>query len=281
MAYNPLTQRYRLRATPASTTCSPAASRMMSHARCRCACCSTSTARWPTARPTWRRGQRPARRARPGAAAARATCARMVAPARAACRRRPSASRPAMPRFEALRDAFLGTTRPACSSTRLFDGMRAELLQRARSARPALGHRHQQVDALHRAARRGARPARARGLRGLRRHHAALKPHPAPLLRRRAATRRSRRAHCVYLGDDLRDVQAARAAGMATLVAAWGYLGARAEPSREWGADACLRTPASTLLNWLRWPKIAGSGADLVSTWVRIRRRACRAPVRS
>ena len=33
-------------------------------------------------------------------------------------------------------------------------------------------------------------------------------------------------ATCVYVGDDLRDVQAGRAAGMLTVAAAWGYLGA-------------------------------------------------------
>ena len=51
------------------------------------------------------------------------------------------------------------------------------------------------------------------------------KPHPAPLLE---AARRIgvAAAACVYVGDDLRDVQAGRAAGMTTIAAAWGYLGA-------------------------------------------------------
>jgi phosphoglycolate phosphatase len=53
----------------------------------------------------------------------------------------------------------------------------------------------------------------------------------------------------VYVGDDLRDVQAGRAAGMATLAAAWGYLGER-EPVHEWGADAVIEKPP-VLLNWL------------------------------
>lgn len=74
------------------------------------------------------------------------------------------------------------------------------------------------------------------------------KPHPAPLLE--AARRLGvAPADCVYVGDDLRDVQAGRAAGMATLVAAWGYLGA--EPDiHGWEADAVLETPAA-LLKWL------------------------------
>lgn len=77
---------------------------------------------------------------------------------------------------------------------------------------------------------------------------AHAKPHPAPLLE--AARRLDLQAtRCAYVGDDLRDVTAGRAAGMATLVAAWGYLGDGAPP-HEWGADAILDTPAA-LLNWL------------------------------
>ena len=50
------------------------------------------------------------------------------------------------------------------------------------------------------------------------------KPHPAPLLE---AARRLGLAPqgCAYVGDDRRDVDAGRAAGMLTIVAAWGYLG--------------------------------------------------------
>lgn len=71
------------------------------------------------------------------------------------------------------------------------------------------------------------------------------KPHPAPLLE---AARRmgTAAAACVYVGDDLRDVQAGRAAGMATIAAAWGYLGA-GEPIDSWGADHVVQTPADLL----------------------------------
>jgi len=74
------------------------------------------------------------------------------------------------------------------------------------------------------------------------------KPHPAPLLE---AARRVgvAPARCVYVGDDLRDVQAGRAAGMATVAAAWGYLGA-GEAIGAWGADAVIEAP-DALLNWL------------------------------
>ncbi len=53
-------------------------------------------------------------------------------------------------------------------------------------------------------------------------------------------------AHCLYVGDDLRDVQAGRAAGMSTIVAAWGYLG-DGPPLEAWGADTIIHTPAEVL----------------------------------
>jgi 2-phosphoglycolate phosphatase len=89
---------------------------------------------------------------------------------------------------------------------------------------------------------------------GLDRHAGALvcgdttgraKPHPDPLFE---AARRIGRApgECLYVGDDLRDVQAGRAAGMATVVAAWGYLGL-GDAIEAWGADHVIRTPAELL----------------------------------
>lgn len=77
------------------------------------------------------------------------------------------------------------------------------------------------------------------------------KPHPAPLLH--AARELGVRApRCVYVGDDRRDVAAGRAAGMATVAAGWGYLGA-GESVHDWGADHVVETPAA-LLNWLELP---------------------------
>ena len=74
------------------------------------------------------------------------------------------------------------------------------------------------------------------------------KPHPAPLLE--AAKRVGRiPSQCIYVGDDLRDMQAGRAAGMGTVAAAWGYLGL-GEPIESWGADNVIKTPPE-LLNLL------------------------------
>jgi len=92
---------------------------------------------------------------------------------------------------------------------------------------------------------------------GLHRNAAALvcgdttphaKPHPAPLLE---AARRIGvdAADCIYVGDDLRDVQAGRAAAMCTVVAAWGYLGL-GDAIDDWGADRVIRAPRDLLNLW-------------------------------
>jgi N-acetyl-D-muramate 6-phosphate phosphatase len=71
------------------------------------------------------------------------------------------------------------------------------------------------------------------------------KPHPEPLLE---AARRLGvgPAHCAYVGDDLRDVQAGKAAGMVTIAVAWGYLGL-GESIDAWGADHIVQTPHQLL----------------------------------
>jgi N-acetyl-D-muramate 6-phosphate phosphatase len=76
---------------------------------------------------------------------------------------------------------------------------------------------------------------------------AHAKPHPEPLLE---AARRLQLppAACVYVGDDQRDMQAAQAAGMTALAAAWGYLGAH--PVHTWGAQQVFEQPLH-LLGWL------------------------------
>ena len=72
------------------------------------------------------------------------------------------------------------------------------------------------------------------------------KPHPAPLLE--AARRMGLDpVTCVYVGDDARDIQAGRAAGMATVAAAWGYLGQNASVA-DWGADAVVQSPFDLLM---------------------------------
>lgn len=71
------------------------------------------------------------------------------------------------------------------------------------------------------------------------------KPHPAPMLCA-AELCGATPAQCLYLGDAERDIQAASAAAMPALVAAWGYLDAADQP-HTWGAYAQIRHPAETL----------------------------------
>jgi N-acetyl-D-muramate 6-phosphate phosphatase len=70
------------------------------------------------------------------------------------------------------------------------------------------------------------------------------KPHPAPLLEgaRRLGIPPE---NCWYVGDDKRDVEAGRAAGMVTVACAWGYCG-EIDPA-NWGADYLLDSPTDLL----------------------------------
>lgn len=74
------------------------------------------------------------------------------------------------------------------------------------------------------------------------------KPHPAPLLHA-AALLDVAAARCVYVGDDLRDVIAGNAAGMATIVAEYGYLGEEG-CADDWPATGWIEAPLR-LLDWL------------------------------
>ena len=71
------------------------------------------------------------------------------------------------------------------------------------------------------------------------------KPHPAPMLAA-AELCGAAPAQCLYLGAAERDIQAATAAAMPSLVAAWGYLDASDLP-HHWGAHAQIHNPAETL----------------------------------
>lgn len=152
---------------------------------------------------------------------------------------------PGQPGFEALRDEFLDRyALRLLEKTRVFDEVPAVLAALEAAGLP--------WGIVTNKARRFADPmARALGLvprtpvlvTGDSTPH--TKPHPAPLL---AAAQLLALApgDCVYVGDDARDMQAGRAAGMATAAAAWGYLGhgARLE---DWSADVVLSGPMALL----------------------------------
>lgn len=84
---------------------------------------------------------------------------------------------------------------------------------------------------------------------------ARAKPHPDPLLHasRECGVEPER---CLYVGDDERDVQAGRAAGMRVAIARYGYLGT-GRPPEAWDGDALIDSPAD-LLSYLSQIKTAG-----------------------
>jgi phosphoglycolate phosphatase len=67
---------------------------------------------------------------------------------------------------------------------------------------------------------------------------AHAKPHPLPLLHAAQQTGFGVE-RCLYVGDDLRDIQAAQAAGMPSIAAAYGYCGPE-HPPETWQADHCV-----------------------------------------
>jgi len=71
------------------------------------------------------------------------------------------------------------------------------------------------------------------------------KPHPEPILHA-ARVANVDPAFSIYVGDDIRDVLAGKAAGMKTVAAAYGYCGC-AEPPHEWGADYLVHSPLELL----------------------------------
>jgi phosphoglycolate phosphatase len=152
---------------------------------------------------------------------------------------------PADAAYAALRDEFHDRYEALMlQTTRAFEGMVAVLAE--------LQQRQVPWGIVTNKARRFAGPL-VRALPAL--HGAATlvcgdctphtKPHPAPLLE--AARRMELEpGHCVYVGDDARDMQAGHAAGMATVAAAWGYLGPGADV-QAWNAHHVVDRPAELL----------------------------------
>ncbi|WP_128000183.1 phosphoglycolate phosphatase [Piscinibacter defluvii] len=155
---------------------------------------------------------------------------------------------PGQAEFEALRDEFLQRYEARMTrETRVFEAIEPVLVALASRQRPwgiVTNKVTRYTEPIVRAL--GLAEAAAVVVCGDTTPHA--KPHPAPLLE---AARRIglEPGECVYVGDDLRDVQAGRAAGMATVAAAWGYLG-DGEPIDGWGADHVIAEPGE-LLNLL------------------------------
>jgi len=151
---------------------------------------------------------------------------------------------PEHPDFPAMREEFLNLYEAnLCRETRLFDGMAA--LVDALEARGIIwgivtNKAERFALPLMRLLGYGTRAACIIGGDTT----GKLKPHPEPLY---AAARAIGIApqHCLYIGDDERDIQAGQAAGMKTLAVRYGYLNGSNPAS--WGAHAVIDMPLQTL----------------------------------
>ena len=148
-------------------------------------------------------------------------------------------------RYEGLKAQFLDFyAADICVDTRLFDGM-AELLAQLEQAHLPWGVVTNKAERftlpLLQGLRLGTRAACIVGGDTA----ARAKPHPDPLLHAAAMLQLPPSA-CLYVGDDLRDVQAARAAGMPVLAAKYGYLGDGGSVE-SWQADAIIEHPRQVL----------------------------------
>lgn len=76
-----------------------------------------------------------------------------------------------------------------------------------------------------------------------------LKPHPAPMQLANNITN-TKPFTSLYIGDAQRDIEAGQVAGMHTLVALYGYIGADDLPE-NWNADGMVNSPAE-IPAWIR-----------------------------
>ncbi len=72
-----------------------------------------------------------------------------------------------------------------------------------------------------------------------------VKPHPGPLLHCTTLLFLAP-SDCLYVGDDERDIQAGRAAGMDTAVANWGYIAEGSNPE-DWQSNYICNKPEGLL----------------------------------
>jgi 2-phosphoglycolate phosphatase len=152
---------------------------------------------------------------------------------------------PGHPDYDALRDIFLNYyASNICVHTRLFDGtdqLVAALEQRGIQWGIVTNKPHRYTVPLMQALGYADRAACL--VSGDTCAHA--KPHPEPLLKACEVTGVAP-AQCLYLGDDLRDMQAANAAGMRGIIASYGYVSADAS-AENWSAYGSIRQPTELI----------------------------------
>ena len=146
--------------------------------------------------------------------------------------------------YAAMKDEFLDNYAAAiCVHTRLFDGMH-ELVDELTSRHIAWGIVTNKATRFTARLVDELRVTPACVVCGDSTPH--LKPHPAPLLLA-AKELKLVPGDCVYVGDDLRDIQAARAAGMRCVAVEYGYHGADNPGPETWNADAIISHPRELL----------------------------------
>lgn len=147
--------------------------------------------------------------------------------------------------YPALRDAFLAHyTAHICDHTTLFPGMAeliASLEQRGLPWGIVTNKPHRFTLPLMQALGYADRAACL--VSGDTCAHA--KPHPAPLLRA-AEIIGIAPQHCLYLGDDRRDMEAGLAADMPSLIALYGYIDPQANLD-TWPATGTIASPLALL----------------------------------
>jgi N-acetyl-D-muramate 6-phosphate phosphatase len=142
--------------------------------------------------------------------------------------------------YDALREAFLEFYRERpCVETRLFPGI-AELLQEFARRGIAWGVVTNKATRFTERIIATLKLVPACVVCGDTTPH--LKPHPAPLLHA-AGLLKLPPQQCLYLGDDLRDIQGARAAGMRAVAVDWGYHHPESGGPGTWQAEAVISQP--------------------------------------
>ena len=146
--------------------------------------------------------------------------------------------------YEAMRESFLNFyAERVCRETRLFPGV-AELLRELRSRDVRWGIVTNKATRFTEAIVAALKLAPDCVTCGDTTPH--LKPHPASLLHA-AEQLGLRPADCCYLGDDLRDMKAARAAGMRPIAVDWGYHHPESGVPGTWDAEAVIAHPLDLL----------------------------------
>jgi len=152
---------------------------------------------------------------------------------------------PEQPGYDTLRDTFLDYyERNICVHTRLFDGMAelvAELEQHGICWGIITNKPHRYTVPLMQALGYAERAACL--ISGDTCAHA--KPDPEPMLKACEIINFAPE-QCIYLGDDLRDMQAANAAGMLGIIASYGYISDSAQPEC-WCAHGSVDKPTELL----------------------------------